>query len=95
MKDLEKMSLLAQQALSLFNKFNLNERDVVSPLPRLTVLQYTCPTSLEATLYEPSVCLILQGRKETIIGDRVINFGVGESLIVSHDLGVISRVTKA
>lgn len=52
-------------------------------------------TTLETTLYEPIVCLILQGRKETWLGDRCFNFGAGESLIVSHHLPVVSRITEA
>lgn len=53
------------------------------------------PTTLEATLYEPVTCLILQGRKETWLGDRHASFGPGDSLIVSHHLPVVSRITEA
>ena len=53
------------------------------------------PTTLEATIYEPVVCLILQGRKETWLGDRCVNFGAGESLIVSHHLPIVSRIVEA
>lgn len=53
------------------------------------------PTSLEATLYEPVTCLILQGRKETWLGDRRASFGPGDSLIVSHHLPVVSRIVEA
>jgi AraC-like DNA-binding protein len=67
----------------------------LQPLDRLLLLRYPKPTSLEATVYEPVVCLILQGRKETTLGGRTVGFGPGESLIVSHDLPVVSQVTKA
>lgn len=53
------------------------------------------PTKLEATIYEPVVCLILQGSKETWLGNRCVNFGAGESLIVSHRLPVVSRIVEA
>ena len=64
-------------------------------LPGLVVLRRDKPTTFEAALYDPVVCLILQGRKETMIGDRVVRFGAGESLIASHDLPVVSRITEA
>jgi len=51
--------------------------------------------SIEAQIYEPIVCLVLQGRKETRIGDRLIQFGAGDSLIVSHSIPVLAAVTEA
>lgn len=66
-----------------------------SPLPGLGVLRHWSTTPIEATVYEPVLCLILQGRKETRSGRLRADFGPGESLIVSHALPVISQVTEA
>lgn len=68
---------------------------IVSPMKGLSFLQSYQTTVLEASVYEPCICLILQGRKETCIGNRTISFGAGESLIVSHSLPVVSRITEA
>lgn len=38
--------------------------------------------------------LVLQERKETVLGADSFPMGVGECLLVSHDLPVIARVTK-
>ena len=67
----------------------------VTGLAGLTILRSRKPTALEAVLYNPLFCLILQGRKETHLGMRRVSFTAGESLIVSHQLPVISRVTEA
>ena len=64
-------------------------------LAGLTILGSRKPTALEAVLYNPLLCLILQGRKETHLGMRRVSFSAGESLIVSHQLPVISRVIEA
>ena len=64
-------------------------------LAGLSILRSRKPTALEAVLYNPLFCLILQGRKETHLGMRRMSFAAGESLIVSHQLPVISRVTEA
>lgn len=61
----------------------------------LLLLQHNCPSELIATFYEPALCLILQGRKEITAGQKTFSFGVGELLIVSHDIPVISKVTEA
>ena len=63
-------------------------------LPGLGFIEYSTPTSIEATTYEPVVCLILRGRKRTAAGLMAVEFGQGESLIVSHDLPVVTQVTQ-
>ncbi len=59
------------------------------------LLNQSFPSELDATFYEPALCLILQGRKELITGQRSFSFGVGELLIVSHEVPVVSKVTEA
>lgn len=61
----------------------------------LTALCARKPTRLEATIYDPVVCLILQGSKETWLGDKCVSLAAGDSLIVSHHLPVVSRIVEA
>ncbi len=61
----------------------------------LIALHNKRPTTFETMLYQPVFCLILQGAKETWLGERRIRFGAGESLIVSHHLPVVARVIEA
>lgn len=65
------------------------------PMPGLLLLGYDSCTALEALVYEPVLCLILRGRKQVSIGAETFSFGSGECLLVSHDLPVLSRITKA
>jgi len=69
------------------------EKDRV--LPAMTVLCRESPSDHEAVVYEPVICLILQGRKETSIGDQFADLGPGDVLLVSHHLPVQSRITFA
>ena len=46
-------------------------------------------------VYEPVMCLILQGSKVTSIGDQTVELLPGDALLVSHDLPVVSRITRA
>jgi AraC-like DNA-binding protein len=64
-------------------------------MPGLLVLRQETPSAIEASLYEPVLCLILQGRKQVSLGAEPLSFGPGECLLVSHDLPVRSRITKA
>jgi len=65
------------------------------PMDGLLLLRQNTPSSFEASLYEPVLCLILQGRKQVSIGEQTLSFGPGECLLVSHDLPVCSRITNA
>ncbi|UWQ77136.1 AraC family transcriptional regulator [Leisingera sp. M658] len=53
------------------------------------------PTRFEAIIYEPIMCLVLQGAKEAQLEDRSVRYGAGMSLIVSHALPVNAGVTDA
>lgn len=52
-------------------------------------------SEMEAVVYEPLVCLILQGSKVTSVGDSHAELHPGDALLVSHDLPVVSRITMA
>lgn len=61
----------------------------------ISVLRRDQISELESFIYEPVICLILQGSKVTSIGDQVANLRAGDALLVSHDLPVVSRITEA
>jgi AraC-like DNA-binding protein len=53
------------------------------------------PSSFEAMVYEPLVCLILQGQKQMVIGGQQVVISTGESIIVSHAVPIVARITEA
>jgi AraC-like DNA-binding protein len=67
----------------------------VRPMAGLALLRQRTASALEASWYDPVLCLILQGRKQVWLGEQALSFGPGECLLVSHDVPVSSRVTKA
>lgn len=73
---------------------NGNRKDRVA-LPDLTVLQLGDVSDFDSVVYRPVVCLVLQGAKQTAIGDQSVTLHAGEALIVSHDLPVQSRIISA
>lgn len=85
---------LTNNALELLDNIKDSPRKLNKEIPFLLLKQYA-PSDLDATFYEPALCLILQGRKEVIAGQRNFAFGVGELLIVSHEVPVVSKVTEA
>ena len=61
----------------------------------LSLTRRTEPTQFEALIYQPIVCLILQGAKITTVGDRSVRVTAGQTIVVSHDLPVIAQVSQA
>lgn len=59
------------------------------------LLRQEVPTVQNATVYQPLLCLVLQGAKEVATSARTLQVHAGQSLIVSHALPVLSRITEA
>jgi AraC-like DNA-binding protein len=86
---------LVDQASRLLPSTESGDQRTARPMEGLLLLRQDRPSPLEATLYQPVLCLILQGRKQVSFGERTCAFGPGECLLVSHHLPVSSRVTRA
>ena len=81
--------------ISLYHQHTFENIDIFESLPRLSVLRREVRSDIEAMVYEPVMCLILQGSKVTSIGDQTVELLPGDALLVSHDLPVVSRITRA
>ena len=64
-------------------------------LPSVHLFERHEVTEFEAVVYNPVICLILQGSKELAVGNQSISLAEGDALLVSHDLPVTSKITKA
>ncbi|MEM1284616.1 MAG: AraC family transcriptional regulator [Pseudomonadota bacterium] len=64
-------------------------------VPRLAVVHDPAPTQLEAHLYRPILCIVLQGKKELWIGERKVVMQPVQALVVSHDVPVSTRIFQA
>lgn len=78
------------------------EEAISSPSERVSVLaeglsiyRRTTPSGIEAVVYDPLVCLILQGSKTVTLGERTYEVRAGQCVVVSHDLPVVARITEA
>ena len=89
------MERLIEQASRRVPATENGRQQAARPVTGLQILRQSFPSSFEATLYEPVLCLILQGGKQVAIGEQTFSLGPGECLLVSHDLPVCSRITKA
>jgi len=81
--------------ITLAARYRLEPHAYSDGLPNLTVYSRDGVSEIEADIYDPLVCLILQGGKVTSVGDQSVDLRQGDALLVSHDLPVVSRITKA
>ena len=64
-------------------------------IPGLTLHRRTAPTAPLSVTYEPSVAVVVQGRKRVELGRTTFVYDASRFLITSVDLPVVSHVIEA
>jgi AraC-like DNA-binding protein len=64
-------------------------------VPGLTVIRATRPSDLQYAISRPLAAFVVQGRKRVAIGAEAVEFGAGDSLIVTADVPTVSSITRA
>ena len=64
-------------------------------VPGLTLFKSTTTDMRMPTLYNPSICLVVQGSKQTMLQKDVYRFGPAEYVMTSVNLPVIGQVVEA
>ena len=86
---------LATKISALLDKSGIREGALDHAVSGMHFLRHNKTTVQEATLYQPLLCLVLQGAKEVGTIARTLRVADGQSLLVSHALPVTSRITEA
>jgi len=73
-----------------------HDEDLIrTPIGQLTFFYKDEPTEMLATVYEPSVCIIIQGAKEVGLGDELIPYDPDMYLLASVHMPARVRITEA
>lgn len=64
-------------------------------IPGLDMFRADAPTACVSTIYEPCLCVIVQGRKQVQLGDRHIEYGPLSYMVSSVHLPVLGQVLEA
>jgi AraC-like DNA-binding protein len=64
-------------------------------IPGVTLYRYTAPTVPDWVTYEPSMALVVQGRKRVTLSNISFDYGPSRFLLTSLDLPVTSQVIEA
>lgn len=88
----ELLQKLLCQVVSRFAKSNENYS---TPVPGLSIYHRSEPTAPMPCTYGPGLAITVQGHKQVMLGEDVIDYGPGQSLVTTVDLPVVSHVTQA
>lgn len=66
-----------------------------TPIAGLSLMRQDAPGRIMHDVYRPLICVVLQGAKQVMAGDRVADFAAGQSLLVNIDVPAIGRITQA
>jgi len=66
-----------------------------TPVDRLLLVRSSTTTMAMPNVYQPLLCLVVQGRKQVELGDQLFVYSPGRYGIVTHDLPVTGRVVEA
>lgn len=66
-----------------------------TPIERVTLVRSSTVTMPMPNVYRPQLCLVVQGRKEVTLGDRVFRYSPGRYGVVTYDLPAMGHVVEA
>jgi len=88
---MEKVAQLAE----LIDRHAGTDGSFDTALPRVGIIRSSAKTEPIHTMYEPSCCIVAQGRKRAVVGDKVHVYDTAHYLVVGVDLPVIGAVVEA
>lgn len=86
---------LKKAALRYTGKHDQKGGVTVTPVHGLYFIRRMTPSELERTVEKPLVCLVLQGSKRVTMGSGMSCYAAGETMIVTSNVPMASRVNQA
>ncbi len=84
-----------QELAAMIDRYS--EKDTVSQtiIPKLSLMKSETKRVKASTVYMPSLCLIVQGKKEIFLDYELYTYSPSEYLAVSVELPVVGQITEA
>jgi len=91
MKQIESLAKLAD----IIDRHTLSDGIHACPIPGVSLLRSSVPTMPMPVVYEPTLCLVAQGRKQAVLGTTAYIYDAAKYLVASVDLPVMGSVIEA
>ncbi len=70
-------------------------RRTETPVPRLVIMKGDNPTGMLPSVYEPMLCLVLQGSKCVVIGDQAMHYDSASYFVSSVEVPASGQIVDA
>jgi AraC-like DNA-binding protein len=87
--------ILTSRVLAYADQHAVGAEPFYTPVSGMSVVRHFGATDVVPVLYRPIFCLVLQGAKQTCLGDEIVTFSQRQSVIVGLDLPTFARVVEA
>ena len=88
------MEALAEFA-ALIEQYSKTDGINETALPRVSVIKASKPSEPIHGVHQPALCILAQGRKQVILGDKVFYYDATRYLVASVDVPVVGQVIEA
>src|SRR3546814_3106370 len=86
------MTDLNGELIRLIEQNHREDGSVATAIPRLHLVRFSRPTERIHGFYEPAFCIVAQGRKRAMLGDRIFEYDRSRFLVVSVDVPVVGQI---
>ena len=69
--------------------------DHTTAIPQLSLHRRSLRTEPMPCIYGLGLAVVAQGGKQVTVGEQVLDYGMGQSLLITADLPVVAQVTRA
>jgi AraC-like DNA-binding protein len=76
-------------------RFAHSDGDYATVIPALSLHRRSRPTEPLHCIYSMGLGVVAQGHKQVLVGEGLINYGPGQSMLATIDLPVVSHVARA
>lgn len=67
----------------------------LTTIPRVRLMRSEGLTELVPMLFDPALCLVLQGAKRILIGDQMLRYGAGMQFILTIETAALGSIVEA
>ena len=91
----EQRELIERRIINRISHFIGNKEDQATAISGLMLYKRSSPTAAASATYEPSISIVIQGKKRVDLGDTTFIYNASHYLLNSVDLPVLGQVIEA
>lgn len=80
---------------ALIDQYSKGDGVHQTALERVAMIKFSHPTEPIHGVYQPALCVVAQGRKQAMLGDKIFYYDATQYLVASVDVPVVGQVVEA